>query len=69
MRITKQYSGLQGLQASYGARIYFGRPLQPVWCPRAGSPAEISEFYSANYGVTFPLLEKQDEMVRGGQPL
>ena len=59
---TNQYDGLQAL---YTARRDAGLEIVGVPCNQfagqePGSPEEIATFCRQNYGVTFPLLEKQD---------
>jgi glutathione peroxidase len=59
---TKQYSGLQELQASYAGQGFtvLGVPCNQFGGQEPGSPQEIADFCNTNYGVTFPLLAKQD---------
>jgi glutathione peroxidase len=64
---TPQYEGLQAL---YEARQASGFEIVGVPCNQfggqePGAPEEIASFCKMNYGVTFPLLEKQD--VNGAQ--
>jgi glutathione peroxidase len=59
---TKQYTGLQAL---YEARkddgvVVVGVPCNQFGGQESGSPEEIATFCKKNFGVTFPLLEKQD---------
>lgn len=58
---TKQYEGLQKL---YEAKkddglVIVGVPCNQFGGQEPGSPEEIQSFCKMNYGVTFPLLEKQ----------
>ncbi len=59
---TKQYDGLQAL---YEAKkdeglVIVGVPCNQFGGQEPGTPEEIVTFCRMNYGVTFPLLEKQD---------
>ncbi len=58
--LTPQYAGLQKLQESYGSRGFsvLGFPCNQFLEQEPGTPDEIAEFCSVNYGVTFPLFEK-----------
>ena len=64
---TRQYAGLQSL---YEARkddgvVVVGVPCNQFGGQEPGSPEEIATFCKKNFGVTFPLLAKQD--VNGAQ--
>ena len=64
---TRQYEGLQQLYDTYhdkGLEIV-GVPCNQFGGQEPGSAEEIQTFCKMNYGVTFPLLEKQD--VNGDQ--
>jgi glutathione peroxidase len=58
--LTPQYEGLQKLQDAYGGRGFtvLGFPCNQFLEQEPGTPQEIAEFCSVNYGVTFPLFEK-----------
>jgi len=58
---TSQYEGLQTLQDTYQDRGFtvLGVPCNQFLGQEPGSPEEIASFCKQNYGVTFPLLEKQ----------
>ncbi|HLL33041.1 glutathione peroxidase [Streptomyces sp.] len=58
--LTPQYAGLERLQERYAARGFtvLGVPCNQFMGQEPGSAAEIAEFCSATYGVTFPLTEK-----------
>jgi glutathione peroxidase len=60
--LTPQYTGLQELQETYGDKGFsvLGFPCNQFLEQEPGSPDEIAEFCSVNYGVTFPLFEKID---------
>lgn len=58
--LTPQYEGLERLQRQYGERGFtvLGVPCNQFAGQEPGSSAEIAEFCSATYGVSFPLTEK-----------
>ena len=60
--LTPQYGGLERLQKRYGGDAFtvLGVPCNQFMGQEPGSPAEIAEFCSATYGVSFPLTEKID---------
>jgi glutathione peroxidase len=62
---TSQYDGLQALWARLKDRglVVVGVPSNQFGGQEPGGPEEIASFCRMNYGVDFPLLEKQD--VRG----
>ena len=59
---TPQYSGLERLYGKFKARglEILGFPCNQFGKQEPGSPTEIAEFCSVNYGVTFPMFEKID---------
>ena len=60
--LTPQYEGLQSLHEKYqeqGLRVV-GVPCNQFRGQEPGTAAEIREFCSTNYGVTFDLLAKVD---------
>nr|WP_145292262.1 redoxin domain-containing protein [Pirellulimonas nuda] len=60
--LTPQYKALQALQAQYadqGLEIV-GVPCNQFNGQEPGSAEQITEFCTANYGVTFDLLEKSN---------
>jgi glutathione peroxidase len=69
--LTPQYAGLQRLQDTYGERGFsvLGFPCNQFLEQEPGSPDEIAEFCSVNYGVTFPLFEKIEVNGPGRHPL
>jgi len=69
--LTPQYEGLQKLQDAYGDRGFtvLGFPCNQFLEQEPGTAAEIAEFCSVNYGVTFPLFEKIDVNGAGTHPL
>ena len=69
--LTPQYAGLQKLQDTYGSKGFsvLGFPCNQFLEQEPGSPDEIAEFCSVNYGVTFPLFEKIEVNGPGRHPL
>lgn len=59
---TRQYEGLQALyeQRKDDGLVIVGVPCNQFGSQEPGSAEEIQSFCKLNYGVTFPLLEKQD---------
>ena len=59
---TKQYEGLQALFEAKkdSGLVIVGVPSNQFGGQEPGSPKEIASFCKMNFGVTFPLLEKQD---------
>ncbi len=64
---TPQYEGLEALWKTYGERglVLLGAPCNQFGGQEPGQAEEIVTFCKMNYGVTFPLLDKQD--VKGPQ--
>ena len=64
---TPQYDGLQALWKKYQDQglAVVGAPCNQFGNQEPGKPAEIASFCRANFGVDFPLLDKQD--VKGDQ--
>lgn len=60
--LTPQYTGLETLQRDLGERglQVLGFPCNQFGGQEPGSAAEIAEFCSTTYGVTFPVLAKID---------
>jgi glutathione peroxidase len=58
--LTPQYAGLQRLHDQYRERGFavVGFPCNQFGGQEPGTPEEIGEFCSANYGVSFPIFEK-----------
>jgi glutathione peroxidase len=69
--LTPQYAGLQKLQDTYASRGFtvLGFPCNQFMEQEPGSPDEIAEFCSVNYGVTFPLFEKIEVNGPGRHPI
>lgn len=59
---TPQYDGLQALHEKYESQglVVIGVPCNQFGGQEPGKAEEIVTFCRYNYGVTFPLLEKQD---------
>ena len=59
---TPQYGGLEKLYGKFQGRglEILGFPCNQFGKQEPGSSAEIAEFCSVNYGVTFPMFEKID---------
>jgi glutathione peroxidase len=57
---TSQYEGLQRLYEKYGGDYFqiLAFPCNQFSNQEPGSDAEIKEFCSLNYGVTFPIFKK-----------
>lgn len=68
---TPQYAGLERLQSRYADRGFtvIGVPSNQFGGQEPGTAAEIAEFCSASYGVSFPLLEKADVNGEDRHPL
>lgn len=68
---TPQYAGLEALYEKYKDRglVVLGVPSNQFGGQEPGSAAEIAEFCSATYGVTFPMLAKADVNGEGRHPL
>ena len=60
--LTPQYEGLERLQNRFGGDSFtvLGVPCHQFMGQEPGTPAEIAEFCSSTYGVSFPLTEKID---------
>ncbi len=69
--LTPQYTGLQRLYEQFADRglVVAGFPCNQFGEQEPGTPAEITEFCSVNYGVTFPLFAKIDVNGPGRHPL
>jgi glutathione peroxidase len=57
---TPQYKDLEELYEKYGKDnfVIIGFPANNFGAQEPGSAAEIREFCTSNYGVTFPMMEK-----------
>ena len=68
---TPQYEGLQALYEEHTARglTIVGFPCNQFLEQEPDSEAEIKQFCSMTYGVTFPLFEKCEVQGEGRHPL
>jgi len=68
---TPQYRGLEKLYDKFKTRglEILGFPCNQFGKQEPGSPEEIAEFCSVNYGVTFPMFEKIDVNGKDTHPL
>ncbi len=69
--LTPQYEGLQRLHDRFAEQGFTvaGFPCNQFGEQEPGTPAEITEFCSVNYGVTFPLFAKIEVNGPGRHPL
>lgn len=68
---TRQYEGLQALFARYESKglVVLGFPCNQFGGQEPGSAAEIKQFCSTTFHVTFPLFEKIEVNGAGRHPL
>ncbi|BCL74522.1 glutathione peroxidase [Jeongeupia sp. HS-3] len=68
---TPQYAGLQAVYERFQGRGFavLGFPCNQFGTQEPGSEAEIGEFCSSNYGVSFPMFAKIDVNGDGAHPL
>jgi|SRR5579862_5559974 len=68
---TPQYTGLEGLYQKYHARGFsvLGFPCDQFGHQEPGDEAEIQQFCSTNYRVSFPLFAKIEVNGSGAHPL
>ena len=68
---TPQYKGLEALQQKYSARSFsvLGFPCNQFGRQEPGSAAEIGQFCSSNYAVSFPMFDKIDVNGDNAHPL
>lgn len=59
---TPQYKGLEKLQQAYGMRGFsiLGFPCNQFGRQEPGNAAQIQQFCSSNYAVSFPMFDKID---------
>ena len=59
---TPQYKGLEKLQQTYGMRGFsiLGFPCNQFGRQEPGNAAQIQQFCSSNYAVSFPMFDKID---------
>ena len=68
---TPQYEGLEALHRKYGERGFevLGFPCNQFGAQEPGDAAEIANFCSLTYDVTFPVFAKIDVNGDGAAPL
>jgi glutathione peroxidase len=68
---TPQYAGLETLHRTYSGRglAVLGFPCNQFGAQEPGSEAEIGQFSSSCYDVTFPLFAKIEVNGKGTHPL
>jgi glutathione peroxidase len=69
--LTPHYRGLQALHERYAGRGFsvLGFPCNQFGAQEPGSEAEIQQFCSTRYGVSFPLFAKLEVNGAGRHPL
>jgi glutathione peroxidase len=68
---TPQYAGLEALQQRFAERGFdvLGFPCDQFGHQEPGDEAEIRDFCTLNYGVTFPMFAKIEVNGAGAHPL
>src|SRR5277367_4883273 len=67
---TPQYADLEALYTKYKDKlVVIGFPANNFGQQEPGTSAEITEFCTKNYGVTFPMAEKSDVVGDNISPL
>ena len=68
---TPQYAGLQSLYDEFKAKGFavLGFPCDQFGHQEPGSEAEIAQFCTTNYGVTFPMFAKVEVNGTNAHPL
>ncbi|WP_200932468.1 glutathione peroxidase [Sphingomonas sp. Leaf412] len=68
---TPQYEGLEALHRTYGARGFavLGFPCNQFGAQEPGDAAEIANFCTLTYDVTFPVFAKVDVNGANADPL
>lgn len=69
--LTPHYKGLQALQEKYADKAFtvLGFPCNQFMGQEPGSEADIKQFCSTEYGVTFPMFSKLEVNGPGRHPL
>ena len=69
--LTPQYAGLEKLFREYKDKglVVLGLPCNQFGAQEPGSEADIKQFCSLNYGVSFPLTSKIEVNGAGAHPL
>jgi glutathione peroxidase len=67
---TPQYADLENLEKQFGNKVaILGFPANNFLWQESGSNAEIAEFCTKNYGVTFQMFEKVSVKGKNRSPL
>jgi glutathione peroxidase len=68
---TPQFTGLEALHRKYGAQglVVLGFPCNQFGAQDPGGEAEIAQFCSLNYGVSFPMMAKIEVNGEAAHPL
>lgn len=68
---TPQYAGLEALYRQYGEKgfVVLGFPCNQFGAQEPGSEAEIAQFCSASYDVSFPMFAKVEVNGANAHPL
>ncbi len=68
---TPQYKGLEHLHRKYGPNGFsvLGFPCNQFGGQEPGTNAEINEFCTVNYGITFPMFDKIEVNGENTHPL
>jgi glutathione peroxidase len=68
---TGQYAGLEELYKTYHEQglVVIGFPCDQFAHQEPGTDADIAQFCSRNYGVTFPLMKKIDVNGKNAHPV
>jgi glutathione peroxidase len=68
---TPQFAGLEQLHRQYGPQglVVLGFPCNQFGSQDPGSNEEIAQFCQANYGVSFPMMQKIEVKGTGAHPL
>ena len=68
---TPQFEGLEQLYQTYKGRglVVLGFPCNQFGQQEPGTEAQVKQFCSVNYGVTFPLTSKIEVNGGGAHPL
>jgi glutathione peroxidase len=68
---TRQYAGLQDLWQEYrpSGLVVIGIPCNDFGGQEPGDEADIAEFCTGQFGVTFPMTEKYSVIGRDAHPL
>ena len=69
--LTPQYTGLEALHEQYGPRGFsvLGFPCNQFLAQEPGTEADVKQFCSTRYAVTFPMFAKVDVNGPNAHPL